>query len=94
MVVVVHIPGPLREYTRGESDVEVDAKSVREVIDALNAKFPGIKERICDEHGDVRRFVNIFVNDENVMQGKGINTEVRDRDEVYVLPSIAGGGEW
>lgn len=89
--MVVHIPGPLREYTRGESDVEIDAKSIREVLDVLNARFPGIKDRICDEHGQVRRFVNIFVNDENVMQEKGINTEVRDGDEVYVLPSIAGG---
>ncbi len=91
---MVHIPGPLRDYTKGESDVEIDAKSVREVLDVLNNKFPGIKGRICDEHGEIRRFVNIFVNEENVMQEKGINTEVRDGDEVYVLPSIAGGKEW
>lgn len=92
--MMVHIPGPLRDYTKGESDVEIDAKSVREVLDVLNNKFPGIKGRICDEHGEIRRFVNIFVNEENVMQEKGINTEVRDGDEVYVLPSIAGGKEW
>ncbi len=91
---MVHIPGPLRDYTKGESDVEIDAKSVREVLDVLNNKFPGIKDQICDEHGEIRRFVNIFVNEENVMQEKGINTEVRDGDEVYVLPSIAGGKEW
>ncbi len=88
---MVHIPGPLREYTRGESDVEIEAKSVREVLDGLNAKFPGIKDRICDEHGEVRRFVNIFVNEDNVTQGQGINTKMKDGDEVYILPSIAGG---
>ncbi len=91
MPVTVRIPTPLRRLTGGADEVQVEAKIVAEAIDALEAKHPGIKERICDEQGEIRRFVNIYLNDEDVRFLEGRNTPVKDGDEISIVPAIAGG---
>jgi molybdopterin synthase sulfur carrier subunit len=87
----VRIPTPLRKYTHGKEEVAVDGANVRAVIDALEASHPGIKERICDESGAVRRFVNVFVADEDIRFLEGLDTAVKASDEVSIVPAIAGG---
>ncbi|RMF94947.1 MAG: MoaD/ThiS family protein [Candidatus Schekmanbacteria bacterium] len=91
MAVKVRIPTPLRKLTNQESVVEVEGTNVLEVIDGLESKYQGIKARLCDEEGNVRRFVNIFVNEEDIRFMKGTETEVKDGDEVSIVPAIAGG---
>ncbi len=90
-MATVRIPTPLRKYTEGREAVEVSAATVRDLIDALEAAHPGIRERIVDDSGAVRRFVNIFVGDEDIRFLDGIDTKVSDGDEVSIVPAIAGG---
>lgn len=90
-MATVRIPPPLRKYTSGAEDVEVTGGTVREVIDALESSHPGIKERICDDSGAVRRFVNVFVADEDIRFLEELDTPVKDGDEVSIIPAIAGG---
>ena len=89
----VRIPTPLRKYTQGADAVEVAAANVRELLDNLEASYPGIRERICDEKGAVRRFVNVFVADEDIRFLDNLDTAVKDGDEVSIVPAIAGGRE-
>lgn len=91
MSITVRIPTPLRKLTDGADEVSVSATSVGELIDNLEAAHPGMKERLCDESGEIRRFVNIYVNDEDVRFLKGKDTELNDGDEVSIVPAIAGG---
>jgi molybdopterin synthase sulfur carrier subunit len=91
MGVNIRIPGPLRRVTNGEQQVEVDASTVQESIDALDSKFPGIKERLCDEAGDIRYFVNIYLNGEDVRFLQGVNTGTNAGDELSIVPAVAGG---
>jgi len=91
MAVKVRIPAPLQSLTGGAAEVEVEGKTVREVIDSLEQKYAGIKARLCDENGEIRRFVNIFVNDQDIRFLQGLDTELKDNDEVSILPAIAGG---
>jgi len=91
MAVIVRIPTPLRRLTNGQGEVEVDAKSVREAIEKLEEQFPGIKERLIDENGELRRFVNLYVNDEDIRFLKGLDTELKDGDTLSIVPAIAGG---
>lgn len=91
MSVVVRIPTPLRRLTDGADEVRVEAESVGELIDKLEEAHPGMKERLCDEKGEIRRFVNIYVNDEDVRFLKGKATPLKDGDEVSIVPAIAGG---
>ncbi len=90
-MATVRIPTPLRKYTEGREAVEVSAATVRDLIDALESAHPGIRERIVDDSGAVRRFVNIFVGDEDIRFLDGIDTKVSDGDEVSIVPAIAGG---
>ena len=90
-MATVRIPPPLRKYTAGAEDVEVEGGTVRELLDALESAHPGIKERICDDSGAVRRFVNVFVADEDIRFLDELDTAVQPKDEVSIIPAIAGG---
>ncbi|HEX9104401.1 MAG: MoaD/ThiS family protein [Polyangia bacterium] len=90
-MAIVRIPTPLRKLTGGAEEVQAAGKSVGELIGELEKKYPGIKERICDESGSVRRFVNIFVKDEDIRFLQNLETPLGDKDEVSIVPAIAGG---
>ncbi|MGN6032341.1 MAG: ubiquitin-like small modifier protein 1 [Thermomicrobiales bacterium] len=89
--VHVLIPTPLRTYTGGEAKVSAAGGTVGEVIADLNGRFPGIQDRICEDDGEIRRFVNVFVNGQNVRKLDGAATAVKDGDEIGVIPAMAGG---
>jgi molybdopterin converting factor small subunit len=91
MAVKVLIPTPLQQLTRNQATVECDGASVTEMIDSLESKCPGIKARICDPEGNLRRFVNFYVNSEDIRFLDGSNTLLNDGDEVSIIPAIAGG---
>ncbi len=91
MAVKVRIPTPLQSLTGGAAEVTAEGKTVREIIDDLERRYAGIKTRLCEENGEVRRFVNIFVNDEDIRFLNGLETEVKEGDELSVIPAIAGG---
>ena len=93
MSVKIKIPTPLRKVTQGQGEVELSGNSVIEIINLLDKDFPGIKERLCDETGEVRRFVNIYVNQEDIRFIKGKETPLSDGDEVSIVPAIAGGSQ-
>jgi molybdopterin synthase sulfur carrier subunit len=87
----VRVPTPLRKYTGGAEAVEADGANVAAVIADLDKRYPGIKERICDEGGQVRRFVNVFVNGEDIRFLQHLDTPVKATDELSIVPAIAGG---
>ncbi|GBD00273.1 Sulfur carrier protein CysO [bacterium HR17] len=91
MPIKVRIPTPLQNLTGGAAEVIAEGKTVREVIDDLDRKYAGIKTRLCEESGEVRRFVNIFVNDEDIRFLQGLDTALKEGDEVSIIPAIAGG---
>jgi molybdopterin synthase sulfur carrier subunit len=89
--VTVRIPTPLRKMTGDLDTVSADGGSLAQCIDALEATYPGLKDRLCDEAGEIRRFVNIYVNGEDVRFLQGLATAVKDGDEVSIVPAVAGG---
>ena len=91
MATTVRIPTPLRRVTDGQDKVNTEGATLREIIDSMESQFPGIKERICDENGDLRNFVNVFVNGEDVRFLDGIDSATNDGDEVSIVPAVAGG---
>lgn len=91
MPVKVRIPTPLRKLTNGQEEVSVEAKTVGELIDALEKNYPGMKERLCDETGKVRRFINLYLNEEDIRFLQNLDTQLKDGDEVSIIPAIAGG---
>lgn len=91
MAVKVRIPAPLRKLTNDQAVVEVEGATVQDVLSGLDKNFPGLKERICDESGQIRRFVNIFVNGEDIRFKDGAKTPVSAGTEVSIIPAIAGG---
>ncbi|HXO66463.1 MAG TPA: ubiquitin-like small modifier protein 1 [Candidatus Dormibacteraeota bacterium] len=91
MAVKVRVPGPLRRLTAGESVVEVDGATVAEALDALETKYPGFRERIYDQDGKLRQFVNIYKNDEDIRFGSGLETELTQEDDLSIVPAVAGG---
>jgi len=91
MSVTVRIPTPLRKLTGGTDEVSVEAANVGEMIENLESAHAGLKARLCDESGDIRRFVNIYVNDEDVRFLQGKDTPLSDNDQVSIVPAIAGG---
>lgn len=91
MSIKVRIPTPLQKLTKDKADVSVEAKNIRELIDGLEKDFPGIKARLCDENGSLRRFINIYVNEEDIRFLKLDKTALKDGDEVSIIPAIAGG---
>jgi len=92
MSVKVRIPAPLRKLTNELDIVSTDGGSLQVCIDRLEAAYPGLKERICDELGQIRRFVNIYVNGEDVRFLQGLETALKTGDEVSIVPAVAGGG--
>jgi MoaD family protein len=90
MPVTVRIPAPLRPITGGASSIECSPGSVRELIDQLDARHPGFRDRVMED-GSLRRFVNVFVAGEDVRFGDGIETAVTEGQEVTILPAVAGG---
>ncbi len=91
MPVKVRIPTPLRKITNGSDEVTAEGRNVAELLSDLEAKFPGLKERICEPDGKLRRFVNLYLNDEDIRFKKNMETELKDNDEVSIIPAIAGG---
>ena len=91
MAIRVRIPIVLRKLTQGAAEVGVSGANISVVIDDLEAKYPGFKERICDDTGKIRRFVNIFVNDEDIRYYDKEATAVKDEDIISIIPAIAGG---
>jgi sulfur-carrier protein len=90
MAIMVRVPTPLRTLTGGKDEVEAKGGTVREVIDDLERNYPGIKDRLCDEKG-VRRFVNIYQNEEDIRFLDALDTQVKDGDSISIVPAIAGG---
>ena len=89
--VKVRIPTPLQKLTGGEGEVEGTGSDIREMFDNLESQYAGIKERVYDEEGTLRRFINIYVNEEDIRFLDGENTKLSDNDDVSVIPAIAGG---
>ncbi|MGV7228059.1 MAG: ubiquitin-like small modifier protein 1 [Nitrospirales bacterium] len=90
-MIKVRIPTPLRPMTGGKNEVEIAGNTVAEIIDNLGTAHPGIKERLYDEEGEVRRFINIYVNEEDIRFLTGKDTPLKDGDQVSIIPAIAGG---
>lgn len=88
---VFRIPGPLRSLSGGEATVSVDASDLRSAIDQLDARFPGFRGRLLDDDGQPRQFVNLFLNDEDVRLGRGLDAPVTSTDEIAIVPAVAGG---
>jgi molybdopterin synthase sulfur carrier subunit len=91
MAVKVRIPTPLQKLTRDQAEIQVAAKNVKELLDNLEKQYPGIKGRLCDDSGKVRRFVNIYLNEEDIRFLQQESTTLKDGDEVSIVPAIAGG---
>jgi len=92
MPVKVRIPTPLRKITNGADEVNAEGANVAALIEDLEKNFPGLKERICEPDGKLRRFVNLYLNDEDIRFKKNLETELKDTDELSIIPAIAGGG--
>jgi molybdopterin synthase sulfur carrier subunit len=91
MSVPVRIPTPLRKLTQNQEIVQVEGITIRDVINNLEHSYPGLKERICDDQNNIRRFVNVFVNDEDIRFLQDAETTIKPGDEVSIVPAIAGG---
>lgn len=91
MSVSVRIPTILRTYTGGEAQVSADGAVLSEVLDSLDGSYPGIKGRIIDEQGELRRFVNVYVGNEDVRFLEGLGTATSEGAEISVIPAVAGG---
>lgn len=91
MTVKVLIPTPLQKLTNNQATLECDGSNISELLEALEENCPGIKARLCDEQGELRRFVNFYVNSEDIRFLDGSETSLKDGDEVSIIPAIAGG---
>ena len=91
MSVKVRIPTPLQKLTNNQSEVQVEAADVNELLAGLEKQHPGIKERLCDAEGKLRRFVNVYVNEEDIRFLQGQDTDLKDGDDISIIPAIAGG---
>jgi molybdopterin synthase sulfur carrier subunit len=90
-MVSVRVPTPLRKFTNGQDEVSAQGNTVRALVDDLDKHFPGIKERICDEAGKVRRFVNVYVNGDDIRFLQNLETSLKEGDSISIVPAIAGG---
>ena len=90
-MATVRIPSPLRRYTNSQSKVETNGGNVGELLNNLEAQYPGLKAKLCDDNGNIKRYVNVFVNDEEIRTLQGRETPVGEKDEVSIIPAMAGG---
>ena len=91
MAIKVRIPTPLMKLTDNQSEVSAEGETISDIINNLENQFNGIKDRICEENGSPRRFINIYVNEEDIRFLEGEKTAVKDGDEISIIPAIAGG---
>ena len=91
MSVTVKIPTPLRALTGDRDKVDAEGATLSALVDELEGSFPGMRERLCDEDGGLRRFVNVYVNGEDVRFLQGLDTALGDGDEISIVPAVAGG---
>jgi len=91
MSVKVRIPTPLQKLTAGEAEIQIEASTIQNLIVALESKYPGMKERLCDESGKIRRFVNVYVNEEDIRFLAQEASAIKADDEISIVPAIAGG---
>ncbi len=91
MAVKVKIPTPLRNLTQDQDTIEASGGSLASIVETLETQFPGMRERLLDDGGEIRRFVNIFVNGEDVRFLQGLTTDLKDGDEISIVPAVAGG---
>ncbi|MET9314698.1 ubiquitin-like small modifier protein 1 [Kribbella sp. NPDC003505] len=91
MSVSVRVPTILRPYTQGVSEVSAEGTTLTEVLDSLDASYPGIKGRVLDDSGELRRFVNVYVDDDDVRFAEGLQTTIKDGGQVSIIPAVAGG---
>ena len=91
MSVMGRIPTPLRRMTNGKDKVEVESANLNDLVEKLNGEFPGFKDRLVDEEGELRYFVNIYLNGEDVRFMDGLNTSTSSGDEISIVPAVAGG---
>ena len=91
MAVKIRVPTPLMKLTDNQSEVTAEGATISEILNNLESQFAGIKERICDENGAPRRFINIYLNEEDIRFLEGESTAVKDGDEISIIPAIAGG---
>lgn len=91
-MAIVYVPTPLRRLTGGQARVEVQASTIRDLVEALEAQYPGVKARLVDEErGEIKRFINVFVNGEEIRALQGEETPLGENDEVSIIPAMAGG---
>jgi len=90
-MMMVRVPTPLRKFTNGADEVSAQGSTVRALVEDLEQKFPGIKERICDETGKIRRFVNVYVNGDDIRFLQNLETALKEGDHISIVPAIAGG---
>jgi molybdopterin synthase sulfur carrier subunit len=93
MSVLVRIPTPLRNLTQGQAEVKVEGTSIGELIERLDAQYAGLKDRLCEGNGAIRRFINIYVNEEDIRFLQGSATPLKAGDAVSIVPAIAGGAQ-
>lgn len=91
MAVKVKIPVPLERLTEDKAEVEAEGKSIRDLINNLEKKFPGIRKGLCDKAGKIRHFINIYVNGEDIRFLQKEDTPIKDGDEIFIISAIAGG---
>ncbi len=90
-MITIRVPTPLRRITNGQGEVQVEANNIREAIEKLEELYPGFKERLLDEQGEVRKFVNLYLNDEDIRFLQGLDTQLKEGDVLSIVPAIAGG---
>lgn len=93
MRIKVRIPSPLRKFTKEQSEIQAEGRNIADIIENLEQNYPGIKERLCDSDGGIRRFLNIYLNEEDIRFLKGSETPLKEGDEVSIVPAIAGGND-
>jgi molybdopterin synthase sulfur carrier subunit len=89
--VSVRVPTILRPYTQGASEVSVEGSTLSEVLESLDSSYPGIKGRVLDDSGELRRFVNVYVDNDDVRFAEGLQTSIKDGGQVSIIPAVAGG---